>query len=693
MSVDEIDERSEEIPRRRSGRVPDPADIEIDTTASVGWLTGPRLRWWYRLVTVVAVAPITWSAVERGLAGWEPSWDVATTTVRIRDVFSAHPPLTGMAAAPSAGSDVAYSFPGALHLYLLALPVKVLGTTWGVLVGMAIINTAVSVVAIWLVRRRLGERWAMVGALFLAMLLWTVGNGTPIYPTPLAIGVVPLFAFFVAAWSVADGDAPALVVLAVLGNYLFLDQLVFIVIVPLVGFVALALLGARLWRLRRTRRERWRERRRPYSRWFAAGVAFTVVVWIPPLVEQFFTSGQNLGQVLHTFASGDVGIDRAGRIEPGLFGALGMVTSVTAVPRGWLPPSFGKVPFHADGGGAPFLVGLAWTLALFGLLGWAAWRASRRGDSRVATAVAIAVVGWIAFVITAANNPDWHGYLQRYFLGLWPLGSFMWFVTVVGVVTASTGWASRVRSWSSRGLGAVAGAVVIVALLAGGRSTAAPAMGPSRTDPASASVRRQVSEADLGPGPVLVTTDNRVSRRYFPSVLLGLQDAGIEFRVMGRFDAQQFGVWRSESRRHDATTRVRIVSSPTREPGERRIFAVVPPPVMSAAHFDRVDSAIHRWMSRPGRRRINREVIRDARVRAELEDFVAGVRRKAAAKGTDPLTDPDLIRILALWASSTEGPPFVIPGVTGGELRSWVRESQRRSPSGRVYGFAGPLRR
>ncbi len=652
--------------------------------------SGPALRWCYRLIVAVAVSPITVAAVRRGLEGWEPSWDVATTVVRIRDVFSAHPPLTGMAAAPSWSAEVPYSFPGALHLYLLAVPVKVLGTTWGVLLGMAVINTAVCVVALWLLRRRLGERWAMVGALFLTALLWTVGSGTSIYPTPLAIGVIPLFAFLVAAWSVADGDPPALLVLAVVGNYLFLDQLVFIVVVPVVGVVALGMLGARLWRARRHDRSGWPPRRRRYGRWLAAGVGFTVVVWIPPLVDQFLMPGDNLGKLLHAFTSGQVAGDKPGSPEPTLTAALGVVASVTAVPRAWLPPSFSKVPFHPDGGGSPFVVGLAWTMVLFGVLAWGAWRALRRRDFRVTTAIAVAVACWAAYVFTALHNPDWRGYQQRYFLGLWPLGAFLWLVALIGIVTGWPGMLSRGRRWSTHGLAAVAAVAVVLAVVAGYRTTEAPAMRPSRSNPIAKSVRHKVATAGLGPGPVLVTSASR-TRNLLPSVLLGLQDAGVQFRVSFAFDAQQFGAWRDETQQRDAVAQVHIGGPSVRRPGERLVFVETPPPVMTAQRFDEVDAALHRWITRPGRIRTAPGAVDDAKNRARIEDGLADLRRRAASNGTDPLVDPNLAAVLATWGETPNGPLFDVPGLKDDDLRQWAREVLRRSPAARVVITTSPM--
>ncbi len=70
-----------------------------------------RLKHIYQVAVVLAVTPIVVSALRNGLSGWVPTGDAAITTLRIKDVFTAHPPLVGMAALTSTGTSHPYSFP------------------------------------------------------------------------------------------------------------------------------------------------------------------------------------------------------------------------------------------------------------------------------------------------------------------------------------------------------------------------------------------------------------------------------------------------------------------------------------------------------------------------------------------------------------------------------------------------------
>ncbi len=652
------------------------------------WLSGPRLRWVYRVVVLVAIAPLFVSAIRNGLAGWEPTWDAATTAVRIRDVFSAHPPLVGMAALPAKGATTAYSFPGALQLYLLAVPVKVLGTTWGLLLGMAAINAAMCATAIWLVRRRLGERWAMVTAGFVTSLLWTLGSQVIVYPTPLLMGILPLFLLLISAWSVADGDAPALVVLAFVGNYLFLDQLKFIVVVPLVGLCALVLWVMYLRRCRRDDRPSWVLLRRRHLRWCGAGIALTALVWLPPLVGQLFYPAGNLGNLVHAFTSGQVDARQYARFAPTTSGALGVVVSVTAVPSLWLPTSFANPPFNTKGGGVSFLVGLVCALALFGLLAWGTVRARRRRDASMVTGVAIGVAGWVAYLTTARLNPDSQGYLPRYFLGLWPLSAYLWLLVVYGLVAGRPPLLRRARAYGRGGFAVIVGSVVVLAALSMPYSDHVSQFVGSKAAGAWG-VRHVVARKVAGPGPVLVVT-SQFGRRYYPSVLLGLQDAGIPFRVEGVFDSQQFGASRDRRQHPDAVTRIVLNARPSTDPNARLICRAQPPPVISDSQFASYSAKLRRWLASLK----ELHPIPDRTFTPQVQHFLTALAAqfKKVQAGVDSfMTSKSFLFVLVAWDWKHEGRLFDIPGLTARQTQLWAREMARRQYRS-VYVYQLPMK-
>lgn len=74
-----------------------PLSDEVDQGSS----SDPTTQWdrrWFVLSLVAAGAPVLFAAIRDGMSGWKPTYDTALTITRVRDMFSAHPPLVGMAA-------------------------------------------------------------------------------------------------------------------------------------------------------------------------------------------------------------------------------------------------------------------------------------------------------------------------------------------------------------------------------------------------------------------------------------------------------------------------------------------------------------------------------------------------------------------------------------------------------------------
>lgn len=632
-----------------------------------------NLRLLYRIAIVFAVSPIIVAAVRNGLSDWEPTMDAAITTVRIRDVFSARPPLIGMAAFPSQGADTLYSFPGAFALYLLAVPVELLGVQWGIPIGMAAINTSAAVVGLWFLRRRLGERATIFGAAVFASLAWSVGSQMLVDPTPVQMGIIPMFTLFVAAWSVADGDAPALLLLAVVGNYLFLGQLKYTVLVPTLGLFALA---TWIWRARRERRvapdsfsERWKIDRR----WLLGAVAFTVLVWIPPLVDQFFVSG-NLSALVDAGMSGSVNALQPAELKPTVTGALGLIVSVTAVPPLWLPSNFVEPPFDQLGGGTPFLVGLGCALVLVALAGWVVTRSRQRNDLTIQTAVATAVVAWLAYFITALQDPSAIGYTAHYYYGLWSLSAFLWMVIIVGLARTLPVPETARRVPPRALLGGGMAAVVLLSIAAyPQRDHRAVDMKPIRS---TASRVRDVVAAEFpASGPVIVTYDS-LGRRFRPSALLGLQDAGTPFRVTEPFDIRQFGRNRDAALRRDVATTLLVTSASTGPEGARLIGRFPPRTrLLSTEDFSDVNARMVNWAASLDKLTLDLGGFESNPLLLALQADLEERSEELLASGS-LLRDESFLDILLLLQPLLGYPVLDVPGVDSMELFAWANDQQ-----------------
>lgn len=632
------------------------------------------LRWTYRVVVVLAVSPIAVAAVRNGLSGWQPTLDAGITAVRVRDVFSAHPPLVGLAAQTSFDSASQYSYLGAFQFYLLAVPVRLLGVTWGLLLGMATINTAAAVAALWLVRRRVGERAAMVAAVVLASLLWTLGSQMLIEPTPVAAGIVPMFALFVAAWSVADGDAAALVVVTAIANYLVLGHPKFIVVVP-----ALCLCAVIMWirgrlRLRADDPTAWPGRWKIDRRVLWGCAALTVLAWLPPLADQFRAGGGNLGKAIHAAVSGQAQGLQAGTVQPTFTGALGMLASITAVPPAWLPPNFAHPPFDRLGGGTPFVVGLACTVMAVTLMIVVVVRERRRGERTITRAVAAGVVAWGAYLITASQNPDAYGFRARYFYGLWPLAAYMWLVVAVGLIRAWPAVVARAGLRSAAATGALVLAVLVVAGLSMPYSDHAEAKSAPLVGPAAA-IRHTVASEMVGSGPILVPVDFTTSRLW-PAILLGLQDAGVPIRVSGPIMVQQFGGARDQHVHHDAERMVVLRrSSMPPPPGGRRIGTFrTPVRLLSAQRFAADTAKMRAWASSVGALRINPDLVASQGMRDILLTAIATMSDGGITGGA-VVDDPTLLGLLATAQPFLREPVFAVPGMSADEIALWATDA------------------
>ncbi|HET8930516.1 MAG TPA: hypothetical protein VFN21_07665, partial [Acidimicrobiales bacterium] len=92
-----------------------------------------------RIFVVIAgaatILPVWIAAFRVGMRHLIPVGDTAIMALRAPDIVSAHPPLIGMPASSASGAEHIVHFPGAWQLYWLAVPVKVLGATWGTVVS------------------------------------------------------------------------------------------------------------------------------------------------------------------------------------------------------------------------------------------------------------------------------------------------------------------------------------------------------------------------------------------------------------------------------------------------------------------------------------------------------------------------------------------------------------------------------
>ncbi|HET8929946.1 MAG TPA: hypothetical protein VFN21_04740 [Acidimicrobiales bacterium] len=368
----------------------------------------------------VAVLPIVVEMVRAGVTGWVPARDAAPTVLRAKVALGLPPTLLGMYTDASTWIGVPTYFPGAWHLYWMALPIRLLGTSWGPLVAMALLNVLWVCLAGWFVRRRLGDRAAIGALALMAVLMFTLSPALLVSPVPMVM-VLPAFAAFCfGVWALAAGDDGVLPALALVTSFLLLDHLVLTMLVPVILVAGVTLWAGGLLLERRRNLQAWRERSRGIRRSLAGATVVTVVLWLPAVAQQLFGDSGNLGNLF-----------RAGRTQPAATmsytDGLSRWLDLFTYPDFWLRASR-EHSYLVSGGPAPstaavVVAGAVLVVAVV-LLGVAAFR---RRDRPACTVLVLAFVGLTAVWFNLERAVSANGPHPAYVQSSWVVAMFVTF--------------------------------------------------------------------------------------------------------------------------------------------------------------------------------------------------------------------------------------------------------------------------
>jgi hypothetical protein len=386
---------------------------------------------------------------------WYPVLDLAMTEFRVRDVGTSHTPLIGLPGRigeyPEQGSH-----PGPLSFYLLAPVYRLLGSSsWALEAATVAVHIGAIATALWIGHRRAGWKGvAAVGAL-LVVVVRGYGQVPLTQPWNPYLPLVMWMVVLLAAWAVLCGDHLMLIPLVVAASFCAQTHVPYLALGG--GMFALGL-GTVLVRCLRTPGS---ERRAPL-RSAAWAVGIGIVLWIPPVVDQFVNEPGNVRELVDHFGSppepalglGDGAELALGHldvwtglghqvVESGPFiaaasawrGGVTLAVWVVAVIVAWRVGSRALRALHVVVGaalvlgwasmarifGRPwfYLTLWAWgvTTLLVGAVAWTAlaWWKSRPGneqrDVRTPVAVGAAVVALVATVATTvifagADHPE-----------------------------------------------------------------------------------------------------------------------------------------------------------------------------------------------------------------------------------------------------------------------------------------------
>jgi hypothetical protein len=247
-----------------------------------------------RLIGVaLAVAlglPILIAAIAVRTPRWYPQVDLAQIEMRVRDVFSAHPPTIGLGGRIYGINNTQGAHPGPLSFYLLAPMYRLLGgTPWAMQMSDALLNVTALVGTLWATSRRWGLRGVLLIAAALAFLIELYGTELLVHPWNPFMPVLFWVLFLVCVWGVLCGDLPLLPVAIVTGTLCAQTHIPY---VGLVGGLVLVIVASLVRRYRRAKGDDAARRR--LRRWAGGSALLGAVLWSPVVIQQF---GGNPGNI------------------------------------------------------------------------------------------------------------------------------------------------------------------------------------------------------------------------------------------------------------------------------------------------------------------------------------------------------------------------------------------------------------
>jgi hypothetical protein len=342
-------------------------------------------------IVVLVLTPFAVALVRAFGDGWIPSGDEANIATRALDVFSRHPPLTGLPSTSGLyGDQITTNHPGPIEFYLLAVPVRALGLTVGPLLTAAAINCACVLVAAWVFLRRLGLSAMLWAGVLLLAVMWSGGTAVLTDTLSSNMTMYSVLCTAVLAWALVDGDIRLLPLAALVASYAAQQHLAAGLMVIALVVVAMAALVVQI-AIRVRRGEPGVKKTALLSA--ATALAIAAVCWLPVLIDQFTGHPGNLTAIVR-FARDNT--------RP----TVGLSSGFTQALHAVTPPT---VLGHTSTTGAFFLTTLDAThvslgVLIVGALGALAWGARGRAGS-VARLALIALVVLVAGVVDGSNVP------------------------------------------------------------------------------------------------------------------------------------------------------------------------------------------------------------------------------------------------------------------------------------------------
>ncbi len=443
--------------------------------------------WCERLAYALLVVVVVVFAWKAATLNWKAAGDLSVIRLRALDVGTSNTPLVG------AYSRFQWNHPGPSLSFAFAPWVRLFGTSGvGILVGAFVTNFAAMAGAAWVARRASNVLFFLT-AICLAAFVLLEQSGELFNPWNPYVILLPLFAALISAWATARGDRVAAVVLVVAASFAIQGH---VGAAPLGGLALVVGAAGLLYTIVRS----VGDERRTHVKTLLIALAALSVCWLPPLIDQFFGTG-NLARLVKFQFTGT---------EPsaGFRFAFDQVTRLLTFPPGR------EVGFLGAVGQGPVVPWMAIVLVASTLVAWRkGWHAQLQ----------LTLLAWLSIAVTGLAISSIKGIPYAYL--------FRWSWAMVLVVWIACAWAlisllmefALVRKWFIA-VGSLALATLLIALLVFGVSFRAVQGWDAQLRLYEPLIQPTLDVLHDAPKPVMIVT------------YLGLADGTVANELMARSD-------------------------------------------------------------------------------------------------------------------------------------------------------------
>jgi hypothetical protein len=548
--------------------------------------TGPGRGMSVLVVLAIVVIPLAVALGVLSRSSWYPTLDLAQTEIRVRDVWSSHPPLIGLAGRIGAFGQGG-SHPGPLSFWALWPLYRLFGSgSWALEAAAVALNVVAIGTSLWIAHRRGGTPLVLAVGAVLALLMRAYGATLLTEPWNPYLPILWWFLLLLAVWSVLCDDPVALPVVVFAGSFCMQTHVSYLGLASGLVAISAAAFAYRAWTLRKERPERTR-----WVRWGLVSLVVVTLLWTPPAIDQIVHSPGNLSILWQHFRDPP---------EPAI-GAREGLRALLANLNPWrLVERLHFVAGKTRSSSGSLVPGVLFVITWFAA--WVvAWRAHLRRLVRLHLVVAITLV------LGVASASRINGFVWFYLL-LWGWGLAALMLLAVGWTAVAVARPHLHRAIGElANLGLVALAVVIVAVTASFTSSAAsvdvPAPHLSATVGELSGPTADALRARRVDSPFLVT--------WLPDPLtIGAEGFGLLNELLREgFDA------RADQNQHGGATPYRVM-----DPDDARL----------EVHLA-IGPEIERWRAKPGFPEVTSFDPRTRRQRTEFEglrlEVIAGLER------------------------------------------------------------------